>query len=101
MAKAQRSSFTVVKIAIGVVLGLLIIKACDRNEAIKLAKAGMTKLVDSTPEPVAAQTGAQRERELEQQGRKSVHEPLQADERCVDGQRYRHTRDGWVLNGSC
>lgn len=99
MAKNQRSGSSVVKIAIGVVLGLLVIKACDRYEAIKLAKAGIAKLFDLAPEPGPAQTHAQRERELEP--RKSVHEPLQADERCVDGQRFRHVNDGWVNNGSC
>lgn len=101
MAKVQRSGFSVVKIAIGVVLGLLIIKACDRYEAIKLAKAGIAKLFDLAPEAVPAQTRAQRERELEQQGRKLEHEPLQADERCADGQRFRLVNDEWVNNGSC
>ena len=104
MAKSQRSSLPVVKIAIGVVLGLLVIKACDRYEhaqAIKQANAGIAKLVDFFPKPAPAQTRAQRERESEQQGRKLEHAPLQADERCDDGQRFRHVADEWVQNGSC
>jgi len=104
MAKDQRSSLSVVKIAMGVVLGLLIIKACGRYEhaqVIKQANAEIAKLVDFFPKPGPAQTRAQREDELEQQGRKLEHAPLQADERCVDGQRFRHVNNEWVQNGSC
>jgi hypothetical protein len=96
---------SVVKVAIGVVLVLLVIKACDRygqGQAIKQAGAGITQLVDSFS-PVPTQTRAQRESETEQRehGRKLEREPLQADERCIDGQRFRRAANGWVQNGSC
>ena len=102
MAKNEGSKFPVVKIAIAVVLGVVIIKACDRYD-YKQASADLAKLIDSVPQPTPGQTRAQRESESERQehGRKSAHEPLQDDERCVDGQRFRRARDGWVENGSC
>lgn len=98
MAKDGRSGLSVVKIAIGIVLALVIMKACDRYElpqAIKQVKIG------EFAKTVPAQTQAQRERESEQEGHKQEHAPLEADERCVDGQRFRHAANGWVRNGSC
>ena len=102
MAKHDGSKFPVVKIAIAVVLGLLIIKACDRYDH-KQASSELGKFVDSVQTSAPAQTRAQREGESEQreQGRKLEHEPLQDDERCVEGERFRRAADGWVRNGSC
>lgn len=98
MAK-KGSSFSVAKIAIGIVLGLLIIEAYRYQQGNKQADAEIAKLVGSLPKLVPAQTQAQRERESGRQ--KLESEPLETDERCVDGQRFRRAADGWVQNGSC
>lgn len=98
----QREAVSVWTIAGGILLALLILRACEvwqQRQAIETFNAQVRQIM-AQPAPRATPRQLQN-RQPRPAAQEESAQPLGPDERCLNGQRFRRIENGWEQIGTC
>lgn len=92
----MRDDFLVVKIAVGVVLGLVLWSAYTRYQERKALEAGLAELqrIAAHPDPLGWRANARQS--AAERGRGAARHPVPPGFRCMDGVLLKRVQDGWT-----